>query len=137
MKLSLVGLHQPGLSFFVEAGQVAACQTLRQDQVPPTAVPASALWQEQQMPLPQDQLRLLTLKTGSGSWQLAFYGQIEFIELHAEALFPLPALMEARKTWPAIKALVKDKQQLKVLLDASELYQQALAAGYLQANTSS
>ncbi|SFB87855.1 hypothetical protein SAMN05660443_0682 [Marinospirillum celere] len=137
LQLSLVVVHLAHLSLVLDATWVAGCQTLKQaSDLPATAVPAAALWPIGEQS--RESLRLLTLKTPEGgSWQLAFYGQLEFIQLPAQDLHPLPALMQRRKTWPAVKALISHQGCLRVLLDVPTLQQQALEAGYSQANSRS
>ncbi|MDR5898497.1 hypothetical protein QC823_05780 [Halomonas vilamensis] len=60
----------------------------------------------------------MTLQNAAGIRYLHFCGDVEFIELPAPQLHPLPALMFARKTWSAVKALVEYRGQFFVLLDA-------------------
>jgi len=70
--------------------------------------------------------QLLTLKGRKLPWQLRFQGEVEFAEVRSQALHPLPSILERRKTWPAVKALLTYQQGLCVLLDAYLLEDQAL-----------
>lgn len=105
LNLSLVLVHQAQQTLALESRWVLGCQTLQGQQ-------------------------LLTLKSSdAGSRYLHVSGDVEFIEVAATQLHPLPALMQARKTWPAVKALVEYQGQLLVLLDVLLLDEQALATG--------
>ncbi|MDR9469156.1 hypothetical protein [Marinospirillum sp.] len=124
LSLPLVLLHQGRQTLALESRWVLGCHAFRSSEAATGVVDAARLWP--QPPTPSQQ-QLMTLKTPSGGWYLRFHGEVEFVELPATQLHALPELMQARKTWPAVKALVEYQGQLLVLLDALSLEQQALA----------
>ncbi|MYL24441.1 hypothetical protein GLV89_11710 [Halomonas alkaliantarctica] len=102
-RLPLVLVHQRRRSWALESRWVLGCHTVNGQQ-------------------------RLTLKGPGHDRYVAFNGEVEFIELPAAKLHPLPALMQARKTFPAIKALVEHQDQLLVLLDALLLDEDTFSA---------
>jgi len=128
--LPLVILHQQGQSLVLESSRVVGCRlqsSADDDHTGNQVVDAASLWPQPIRPQ-TGRWQLLTLKGRQDYWQLRFQGEVELTELPAPCLYPLPVLMEARKTWPAVKALVAYQQQLLVLLDALKLEDQAFRA---------
>jgi|AntRauTorckE6833_2_1112554.scaffolds.fasta_scaffold07185_3 hypothetical protein len=128
LNLPLVLVHQGQQTLALESRWVLGCHAFRSSQTAIRIVEAAHLW-SQPSTAAQSRQQLMALKTSTGAWYLRFCGEVEFIELPARQLYALPDLMQARKTWPAVKALVEYQGELLVLLDALLLEQQALAVG--------
>jgi len=63
----------------------------------------------------------LTLRDAQGQWQLGVNGEITLQQLPATSLYPLPALLAARRFSPALCGFAFDQKQLVLLLDARKL----------------
>lgn len=59
------------------------------------------------------------------AWVLVIQGDAELVELPAEQIHPLPPLLKARLTFPALQAVAWYQQRLVSLLDARVLLKQA------------
>lgn len=125
---SLVLLQQQDQSWVLPAAEVLACRLEKNPSstcLESRLVAASSLWPQASGAAHQP-WQLLTFKGRQLPWQLSFQGELELIETPLDAIYPLPDLLEQRKTWPAIKALVMHHQDLRVLLDPLLLEVQAL-----------
>ncbi|WP_447555147.1 hypothetical protein [Vreelandella sp. EE22] len=66
--------------------------------------------------------RWLTLMDAQGAWQLGVEGNVELLEWTAQTLHPLPALIQARRSIPALCGLAIEDQRAGLwLLQASWL----------------
>ena len=111
LRLPLVLVHQRQQTLALESCWVLGCHTVN------------------------DKQRLTLQSTGDNRY-VDFRGEVEFVELPAVKLHPLPALMQSRKTCPAIKALIEHQEQLLVLLDALLLDEHTLMNGFVVSNAS-
>ncbi|WP_162299660.1 hypothetical protein [Marinospirillum perlucidum] len=124
LDISLVLLHQGQQTLVLEASQVVACQPLREMSNLPLLKfsdisPGSLARETRNTPSLK-----LTLRGESDVWQLQFPGGVEFIELKASCLHPLPPLMQKRRCWPAIKALIEYQGRILLLVDSRSLKNQ-------------
>lgn len=66
----------------------------------------------------------LELQSDSGrAWRLGLSAAAELIELPAECIYPLPAILVAQRQLPALQALALFQNELIALLDAAALQQ--------------
>ena len=79
----------------------------------------------------------LATASGQKSWVLAIEGDAELVELPVEQIQPLPPLLLARRTFPALQAVAWYQQRLVSVIDARVLLTLApplLTSAILDAN---